>query len=673
MSKAKKSKTPKINPAVLARPRLDALFEQVGGEATNLAALESGVRALMRELGEGPILEALVKRMEGANDQDRETLMELVPRLKSATVIDSLWQQVKRRGGFSLDAKMTMLVILKAMGEKVELDDATLYISPRDVKAANLDSLEDMVRMGMRGLARGLRGVRDAAEGEAYMHRVQQMPEDSIDGTGVLLDLIEKAEQDGTDLGADFLYAMAYTTPDAQAQQAAARGLAALEKRGIKPVTPAVLDLGKATFFRAYMTDPQEPWQQSVVVGWERAPGVIQGLVFLRDFGAPWHGGLKDMFATERMSPREFDREFKTESARKMGMPVYRTTLARAQATIAEAVKANQENKIPLPKEYNEVRHLVERWVLYPAAAAVAADMTGDELGHLPSVVPHDKMPLFLREQDLGKPGVREWLETQPNQVRDDLQLIESAELTPEQAQQVQDIVLRARYAPPVQALLERGEVEGEDWDDYRAQGIHANHIPDLIRMATDEELLFAPSDSDILWAPTHAWRALGQLHASAAVEPLTRILHWIDDEDYEAIAEELPTVFGMLGAAALPVLDAYLSAVQNPLWAKIAAVGGIAEVAKRFPETRTQALTILTGVLERIAENYPAMNAEVVLALVELHAVETAPLIERAFAGGRVDESLMGDWEDVQIELGLKVVRDQAKRKGPFNLFKRK
>lgn len=673
MSKSKKHKTPNINPSVLARPRLDALFEQSAGAEPDLDALETGVRALMRELGEGPILDALVKRMEGANEIDRETLMLLVPRLSSPTVIDYLWQQVKRRGGFSLDAKMTMLVILKTMGEDVDLTDATLYIPARDVKATDLDTMEDMVRMGMRGLARGLRGVRDVAEAEAYMHRVQQMPADSVDGIGVLLDLIEKAEQDGTDLAADFLYAMAYTSPDAEVQQAAERALANLDKRGIKPITPAVLDLGKAKFYRAYMTDPQEPWQQSIVVGWERAPGVIQGLVFLRDFGAPWNGGLKDMFATEGMSAQDFDRQFKDESERQMQLRVYRTTLARAQATIAEAVKANRDNKIPLPKEYNEARHLVERWVLHPPAALVAADTTQDELGHLPLVVPHDKMPLFLREEDLKKPGVRQWLESQPKEVADDLRMIEAAELTPEQAQEVQDIVLRARYVLPVRALLERGETGDAEWDDYLAQGINESHIPDLIRMATDEELLFAPSASDIVWAPTHAWRALAQLRTGAAVEPLTRILHWIDDEDYDAIAEELPTVFGMIGAPALPILDAYLTNEQNPLWAKVAAAEGVQKVAEHFPETRADAVAILTRTLERFAENDPTLNAYVIFSLVKLLAVEAAPLMERAFAAEQVDESVMGDWEDVQIELGLEAEREKPKRGGWLDFLKRK
>ena len=54
-------------------------------------------------------------------------------------------------------------------------------------------------------------------------------------------------------------------------------------------------------------------------------------------------------------------------------------------------------------------------------------------------------------------------------------------------------------------------------------------------------------------------------------------------------------------------------------------------------------------------------MNAFLVEALVELGAKEAAPLIERAFAEGYVDPMVMGDWEDVQVELGLKSAEEVA------------
>jgi hypothetical protein len=57
---------------------------------------------------------------------------------------------------------------------------------------------------------------------------------------------------------------------------------------------------------------------------------------------------------------------------------------------------------------------------------------------------------------------------------------------------------------------------------------------------------------------------------------------------------------------------------------------------------------------LEYFAANEPDVNGFLILGLVELQATEAAPLIERAFAARSVDLMVMGDWEDVQVELGL-------------------
>ena len=50
MSKFKKTKAHKIDPRVMARPRLDALFEQQAGGKIDLDELEAGVRSLMAEV-----------------------------------------------------------------------------------------------------------------------------------------------------------------------------------------------------------------------------------------------------------------------------------------------------------------------------------------------------------------------------------------------------------------------------------------------------------------------------------------------------------------------------------------------------------------------------------------------------------------------------------------------
>jgi hypothetical protein len=357
----------------------------------------------MAEVGHRPLLDALVKRMEGTPEAERDTLMTILPRLRSPEVIDYLWQLVKKPRALSVEAKLTTLVILKGMGEDVDVTDPGLYVSPQDIRPGDIKSAQDMFGLGLRGLARSLRESRDPAEVEAFMLRINQMPEQAIGGEDILLEMVQGAEAGATDLEADFLCALAHTTPFPKVQQATEHTLARLAAAGIKPVTRAILDLGQDRFYAAYMTDPDHPWQQSVTVAWERAGGVIQALVFLIDFGYPWRGAIKDMFPTYGLTPSKFQRELVERATRQMDMRLYRVSLARAQATIAAAVEANRTYKTPLPKEFNEARHLVERWVLHPPASAIASDSTDDELGDRPLVPDRSGRPILVDMRDLTR------------------------------------------------------------------------------------------------------------------------------------------------------------------------------------------------------------------------------------------------------------------------------
>lgn len=396
MSKSKKNKNLQIDPRLLVRPRLDTLFDRQASGTPDLDGLQAGVEALIAEVGHRPVMDALVKRMEGTPEAERETLMLLVERLRRPEVIDYLWHQVRKPGALSLEAKTTALVILKGLGEDVDISDPGRYFSQRDFKPGDIRSMEALFRTGLRGLARQLRGGRNPVEVERLMLDINRMPGNAGDGENVLMELVSNAEAEGNDLGADFLLAMARATPYPNVQQAAESALARLESKGIRPITPVILDMGREKFFAAYMTDPDHPWQQSVNVAWERAPDVVQGLVFLLDFGVPWRGAIKDLFTTAAMTPEAYHKHFVVKAEQKMGERVYRVGLERAQATIAAALEANRHNQVALPKEYNEIRHLVERWVLHPPAAVLQADSTVDELGDHPSRPKHGGKPLVL-------------------------------------------------------------------------------------------------------------------------------------------------------------------------------------------------------------------------------------------------------------------------------------
>ena len=107
-------------------------------------------------------------------------------------------------------------------------------------------------------------------------------------------------------------------------------------------------------------------------------------------------------------------------------------------------------------------------------------------------------------------------------------------------------------YPAPVNQLLQLGDLRGaKPSRDYLALGLSLEHVPDLVRMAQDDALHWADSESKDVWAPIHAWRALGQLRSETAIGPLLGLLHRIDDDDDDWADEELPKVFGQIGPAA--------------------------------------------------------------------------------------------------------------------------
>ncbi len=223
-------------------------------------------------------------------------------------------------------------------------------------------------------------------------------------------------------------------------------------------------------------------------------------------------------------------------------------------------------------------------------------------------------------------------------------------------------------YAPPVDQLLSYGEAQmSEDWPDYLALGLEGEHIPDLIRMATDEALLGRGLGYENAWGPTHAWRALGQLRAETAIEPLLDLFHFIDDRQDEWMTEELPQVYGMIGAAAIPALSTYLADNSHGQHARIAAAASLEAIGIQHPEARDACIAALTRYLEQGSAGEvtsdPSLNGFVIRALIQLEAVESAPAIERVFADDAVDFLITGDWQDVQVDLGLLERRQSPRR----------
>jgi hypothetical protein len=215
-------------------------------------------------------------------------------------------------------------------------------------------------------------------------------------------------------------------------------------------------------------------------------------------------------------------------------------------------------------------------------------------------------------------------------------------------------------YELPVAELLSVGDESlswGESFDYRKDFGLSLEHVPELLRMAADEELNQAESDSLRVWAPIHAIRALGQLRAAEAVNPLLELIvrdrHDDDAEFDDWLHPEVTVALSEIGAPAVPAVARLVMDAGKDRHSRVAAARVLSRVGRNDFSSYPQCVAALATALESFKDNDPALNGFLIGCLADLDAEETCWLIEQAFSAGVVDETVAGDWEDVQIELG--------------------
>ncbi len=203
-------------------------------------------------------------------------------------------------------------------------------------------------------------------------------------------------------------------------------------------------------------------------------------------------------------------------------------------------------------------------------------------------------------------------------------------------------------YQPPVNKLLTLGK---QQCDYITELGLGSQHVPELMKMAVDNELLGADSNSTQFWAAIHAWRALGQLRVEDAIAVL---LPLFDLEDNDAVAEEMPKVYGTIGEKAIPQLQTYLGERSHGLLNRTTAINSLEEIANQYPNTRNEIVAVFTGQLKQFNQNSAELNGFIVSSLVNLQAKESASLIKYTFDTSLVAEDIVGSWDDVRESLGI-------------------
>jgi hypothetical protein len=194
------------------------------------------------------------------------------------------------------------------------------------------------------------------------------------------------------------------------------------------------------------------------------------------------------------------------------------------------------------------------------------------------------------------------------------------------------------------------------DWPDYSQFGIGSEDVDDLIQLALDPALHGAPTESNEVWVPLHAWRALGQLGDSRAIDPLINAFDTLCDDDWAS--EELPLVLGMMGERAIGPLIEFLEDSGHTQFARMIAAGALGKIAELHPSAKDRIIALLTEYLDNPDPSATGLNGSAVNALIDLDARSSIDTLRRLYRSGNVDLFACGDIEDVEIELGLRTQR---------------
>lgn len=206
-----------------------------------------------------------------------------------------------------------------------------------------------------------------------------------------------------------------------------------------------------------------------------------------------------------------------------------------------------------------------------------------------------------------------------------------------------------------------RKSLDGREQLNYADYGIGLEHVPELItlaqRMTTEDDTL---NDKEG-YASVHAWRALAQLGDPRAIPALVE-LYGHDDDDCDWILGELGFLLAQFGETAMPALERLLAQRDYSIYARASAAEALQYIAEKSPELRARCVDIIARGLADFEQEEVDYNSLLAGALVSLSAVEQAPLLQCMFEKNCIDWSHMGDWEEVQIELGLLDKRSSPK-----------
>lgn len=223
-------------------------------------------------------------------------------------------------------------------------------------------------------------------------------------------------------------------------------------------------------------------------------------------------------------------------------------------------------------------------------------------------------------------------------------------------------------YSFPLNSLFELGSPD-ELPDDflYQTLDFKSENIPELIQILSDNSLSKEIDDPLLGWVPMHAWRTLGELNAIEAIPALLHLLQRIDCQEGSEIQSEIPNILAQFGEAALEPTTRFLADSANGIWSRVFSIDVILKIAESHSSLSETCREILHHQFEKMAEQNVIVNTALMSGLIDFKSFNSLPLMEKGFEEGLLDTMLRGDWEDVQIDMGLLTKRLTPPKLNPF------
>jgi len=225
---------------------------------------------------------------------------------------------------------------------------------------------------------------------------------------------------------------------------------------------------------------------------------------------------------------------------------------------------------------------------------------------------------------------------------------------------------------PKICHLYEKGAISDfsfEAWSNYTEEfAFDQSDINDLISVLIDPQFFTTETNSDKAWSIIHAWRALGQLKAQAAILPIIQYFEHIVEEDMAL--QELHFVFALIGEPAIEPLMAYLKIDTDNEYCHVLAVSALTEIAKLNSDFRAHILDNFVEYMRDPNLTTYDFNGLLISHLIDLKAVKVMDSIANLYKVDCVDHSICGDFEDVQIAMG--VIESRTTQRPKYSMFAR-